>query len=41
MDGRESPRMHVELVRAPDTVDARAAAVAAAGWSVSTWDQAW
>jgi hypothetical protein len=32
--------MHLELVRAPDTVEARADALEAAGWSTSIWDQA-
>jgi hypothetical protein len=40
MEDRQPPRMHLELVRLPDTVDARAEAVDAAGWAVSTWDQA-
>ena len=40
MEDRQPSRMHVELVRLPDTVDERAVAVEAAGWSVSTWEQA-
>src|ERR1700721_124512 len=40
MEGREPPRLHLELVREPDRVDERAAAVAAAGWDVSIWDPA-
>jgi len=32
--------MHLELVRSPDAVDARAEAVAAAGWLTSIWDPA-
>jgi hypothetical protein len=40
MEDRQPPRMHLELVRLPDVVDARAEAVGAAGWAVSTWDQA-
>lgn len=38
MEGRMPARLHVELVRSPDTVLGRAAAVAAAGWRVSTWE---
>jgi len=40
VEDRQPIRMHLELVRAPDTVDDRAAAVEAAGWSVSTWEHA-
>lgn len=40
MEDRQPGRMHLELVRLPDSVDARAVAVEAAGWSVSTWDPA-
>jgi hypothetical protein len=40
MEDRQPPRMHLELVRLPDTVGARAAAVDSAGWAVSTWEQA-
>jgi hypothetical protein len=40
MEDRQPARLHVELVRAPDSVDARAAAVASAGWSTSTWSPA-
>ena len=40
MEDRQPPRMHLELVRPPDSVDARAAAVGAAGWKVSVWDPA-
>ncbi len=32
--------MHLELVRAPDSVAARAAATEAAGWDVSVWEPA-
>jgi hypothetical protein len=32
--------MHLELVRSPDFVDARAGAVEAAGWKVSIWEPA-
>ena len=39
MEDRQPPRLHVELVRSPDTIAARAEAVAAAGWRVSTWAQ--
>ena len=39
--GRSTPpRLHLELVRAPDRVDERAAAVEAAGWEVSIWEPA-
>ncbi|MBL7488094.1 hypothetical protein I6A60_10600 [Frankia sp. AgB1.9] len=38
MEDRQPPRLHVELVRTPDTVTARAEAVAAAGWRTSTWE---
>ena len=38
MEDRQPSWLHVELVRAPDDVEARAAAVARAGWQhVSTW----
>src|SRR5271170_4784273 len=40
MEGRQPPRLHLELVRGPDSVDARAAAVEAAGWEVSVWNPA-
>jgi hypothetical protein len=40
MEDRQPPRMHLELVRLPDSVDARADAVAAAGWATSIWDPA-
>src|SRR5271157_6132680 len=40
MEGRLPPRLHLELVREPDDVDARAAAVQAAGWEVSVWEPA-
>ena len=40
MEDRLPVRLHIELVRFPDTVAARAAAVESAGWSVSTWSQA-
>ena len=40
MEGRQPPRLHLELVRAPDRVAARAAATDAAGWDVSVWDPA-
>ncbi len=40
MEDRQPPRLHLELVRSPDSAEARAAAVAAAGWSVSVWDPA-
>jgi len=40
MEDRQPARMHLELVRSPDAVDARAEAVAAAGWRTSTWDPA-
>jgi hypothetical protein len=40
MEGREPPRLHLELVRAPDQVDERAAVVEAAGWRVSVWEPA-
>ena len=39
MEDRQPPRLHVEMVRSPDTIAARAEAVAAAGWRVSTWEQ--
>ena len=35
MEDRQPPRLHVELVRPPDVVHERAAAVEAAGWEVS------
>lgn len=38
MKDRQPPRLHVELVRAPDTVAGRSEQVAAAGWRVSTWE---
>jgi len=40
MEDRQPGRLHVELVRAPDTLEGRAGAVEAAGWSVSLWDPA-
>jgi hypothetical protein len=40
MEDRQPARLHVELVRSPDTIEARAGAVEAAGWSVSTWENA-
>jgi hypothetical protein len=40
MEDRQPPRLHLELVRQPDTVAARAELVEAAGWAVSTWEQA-
>lgn len=40
MEDRQPARLHIELVRLPDTVQSRAAAVDVAGWSVSTWEQA-
>jgi hypothetical protein len=38
VEGRLPLRLHVELVRAPDTVAARADATRRAGWEVTTWD---
>jgi hypothetical protein len=40
VEDRQPPRLHLELVRSPDSVDDRAAAVDAAGWDVSVWDPA-
>ena len=40
MEDRQPPRLHLELVREPDHVEERAAAVAAAGWPVSVWEPA-
>ncbi len=40
MEDRQPSRLHLELVREPDQVDARAAAVEAAGWVVSVWEPA-
>jgi hypothetical protein len=40
MEDRQPPRLHLELVREPDHIDERAAAVAAAGWQVSLWEPA-
>jgi hypothetical protein len=40
MEDRQPTRLHIEMVRTPDTIEQRAAAVAAAGWSVSMWDPA-
>ena len=40
MEDRQPPRLHLELVREPDRVDERAAAVEAAGWDVSIWEPA-
>jgi len=40
VEDRQPPRLHLELVREPDRVDQRAAAVAAAGWDVSVWEPA-
>ena len=40
MEDRQPPRLHLELVRPPDRVDERAAAVEAAGWEVSSWEPA-
>ena len=38
MEDRQPARMHLELVRSPDAVDARAEVVAAAGWLTTVWD---
>lgn len=38
MEGRQPPRLHVELVRAPDALVDRARAVEMAGWRVSVWE---
>jgi hypothetical protein len=40
MEDRQPPRLHLELVRAPDDVDVRAAAVASAGWATTVWEPA-
>ncbi len=40
MEDRQPPRLHLELVRAPDRVKERADAVEAAGWHVSIWEPA-
>ena len=40
MEGRLPPRLYLELVRFPDHVNTRAAAVEATGWQVSTWEPA-
>lgn len=40
MEDRQPPRLHIEMVRPPDNLDRRAAAVEAAGWRVSTWEPA-
>ncbi len=40
MEDRQPPRLHLELVHAPDDVDERAAVVEAAGWRVSIWEPA-
>ncbi len=40
MEDRQPPRLHLELVRGPDRVDVRAAAVGDAGWEVTVWDPA-
>lgn len=40
MEDRQPARMRIELVRSPDTIEARARAVAAGGWTVTTWDPA-
>ncbi len=40
MEGRQPGRLHIELVRSPDRIDARAAEVANAGWTVSAWEPA-
>jgi hypothetical protein len=40
VEDRQPPRLYLELVRPPDSVDDRAAAIAAAGWDVSIWDPA-
>lgn len=38
MEDRQPSRMRIELVRSPDTIEARAAAMSTAGWTVSTWE---
>jgi hypothetical protein len=38
VEDRLSPRLHLELVRYPDTLGDRVFAVASAGWEVSTWE---
>lgn len=40
MEDRQPPRLHLELVRRPDRVEERAAAVESAGWAVSIWEPA-
>jgi hypothetical protein len=40
VEDRQPPRLHLELVRLPDRVEERAAAVEAAGWEVTLWDPA-
>jgi hypothetical protein len=40
VEDRQPRRLHLELVRPPDGVDDRAAAIEAAGWDVSLWDPA-
>src|SRR4051812_10669921 len=40
MEGRQPTRLHLELVRSPDSLEDRATAVATAGWDVSTWSLA-
>src|SRR5258708_5518746 len=40
MEGRQPPRLHIELVRGPDPVDERAEVGDAAGWKVSIWEPA-
>jgi hypothetical protein len=40
VEDRQPPRLHLELVRPPDSVDDRAAAIDAAGWNISLWDPA-
>jgi hypothetical protein len=40
MEDRQPARLHVEMVRGPDSLAARAAAIEAAGWSVSVWEPA-
>src|SRR3984885_2042489 len=40
MEDRQPPRLHLELVREPDCVEERAAAIELAGWAVSIWEPA-
>jgi hypothetical protein len=40
MEDRQPPRLHLELVREPDHIVERAAAIEAAGWQASMWEPA-